>query len=62
MPQRSRYHHLLRGINGLTSSMDREPISDMSHQGMSLSVELPLSGSVTMVVGGGVSGFVLHNL
>ena len=42
--------------------MDREPISDMSHQGMSLSVELPLSGSVTMVVGGGVSGFVLHNL
>ena len=31
VPQWGRYHHLIRGINDLTSPMGRELITDMSH-------------------------------
>ena len=52
VPQGDRYHRLLRGVNDLTSSMGRESVIDMSHQGLRLSVALTLSGSGTTVMGG----------
>ena len=40
-------HHLLRGVNGLTSLVGRDPLSDMSHLVVILSIELLFIGSVT---------------
>ena len=46
------YHHLLRWINDITSSVGREPISDMIHLIMILSFSLPFDGLMERDCGG----------
>ena len=41
-----KYHHLLRGINDLSSPIGREPINNTSYMVVRSSVVLPLGGSM----------------
>ena len=48
VPQWGRYHRLLREVNGITSPVGREPITDTSHLVVISFFALFLSGLVTM--------------
>ena len=62
LTQWGRYNHLLRGIDNLTSSMGREPISDMYHLVVRSSIALPLGVSVTRAGGRRIWGSTLVSL
>ena len=47
VPQWGRYHHLMNGINDLTSPVGREPITDTSYLVVKSSCVLLLNVSVT---------------